>query len=132
MMSNNTPPKKHEMAMVLSPDNALVAQSVTGRVPTVSDPMDHDLTTDQQQGLILSIFEDLASDPDDFLLYLEHVGLDLRAIRHIRDLSNLILGHYRISRGKYDVHRAAEDLRWWPPIAREIQRLMLKKQRLAK
>lgn len=83
------------------------------------------LTTEEQKSLILNILDDFASDPDvDALFgYLQHCGIPLRALRSAADIVPAFLGHYRIRPGLYDVDRACEDLRWWPPVVARLAEL---------
>ena len=78
------------------------------------------ITPEEQRGLILGIFEDFADDADDLVKYITHVGIDISALSKTRDLPDLILAHYRIKRGCFDVDRATKDLLTWPPIARAV------------
>lgn len=55
--------------------------------------------------------------------HLRHCGLPLAALRSVNDIIPAFLGLYRIRPGLYDVERACEDLRWWPPIATRIAEL---------
>jgi hypothetical protein len=78
----------------------------------------------EQKGIIISILSDFADEGDRLIAYLDHIGFDLCALASPHDLGNAVLGHYRIKAGKYDIHRACNDLASWPPIAAEIARQM--------
>lgn len=95
------------------------ARSIPSRAPFVSVAS---LTTEEQKNLICGILADFAADPDIevFFAYLRHCGLPLMALRSAADIVPAFLSLYRIRPGIYDVNRACEDLRWWPPIAARI------------
>lgn len=84
------------------------------------------LTTEEQKNFICGILADFAADPDVEVLfaYLRHCGLPLVALRSAQDIVPAFLSLYRIRPGLYDVDRACEDLRWWPPIAARIAELI--------
>uniref|UniRef100_UPI00260F8903 hypothetical protein n=1 Tax=uncultured Paracoccus sp. TaxID=189685 RepID=UPI00260F8903 len=88
------------------------------------------LSSEEQKNLICGILEDLATDSNVELLcaYLRHCGLPLQTLRSASDIVPTFLNHYRIQPGLYDVERAWEDLRWWPPIAERIAKLDEKAQ----
>ncbi|MEH6740020.1 MAG: hypothetical protein V7695_15970 [Sulfitobacter sp.] len=90
-----------------------------------------DLPPGEQKGIILSIFADFAESDDDgdLLSYLDHIGFDLRAISHVKELPAAFVAKYRLKSGKYDLDRAANDLVTWPPIAARIEELTQAEQK---
>jgi hypothetical protein len=90
-----------------------------------------DLPPGKQKGIILSIFADFAESDDDgdLLSYLDHIGFDLRAISHVKELPAAFVAKYRLKSGKYDLDRAANDLVTWPPIAARIEELTQAEQK---
>ncbi|MCB5200248.1 hypothetical protein SAMN05428995_101925 [Loktanella sp. DSM 29012] len=84
-----------------------------------------DLTPREQKDVILSFLIDFADHDEegDLLSYLDHIGFDLRVIRHVKELPAAFVAKYRLKTGKYDVDRAANDLATWPPIAARIAEL---------
>lgn len=89
------------------------------------------LSTEQQKTLILNMTMDDEQEPDQFFEYLEHIGFDMAAIRDAKELPAAVLGHYRISKGKYDISRAANDLATFGPIASRIVELQQQQNSLA-
>ncbi|WP_299363111.1 hypothetical protein [uncultured Paracoccus sp.] len=83
------------------------------------------MSPEDQKNLICGILTDFATDPDVEVLfaYLRHCGLPILALRSAEDIIPAFLGLYRLRTGQYDVDRACEDLRWWPPIAARIAEL---------
>ena len=82
-----------------------------------------DLTAANQRTLILDMFFD-GDDPESFLALIEHTGIDLAAAGgDVRRVPDVILGHYRVRKGCYDVERAANDLATYPPVAAFIAEL---------
>jgi hypothetical protein len=85
------------------------------------------ITAEEQRHLILSMFFD-GNDGDNFLGLIDHAGIDLAAtIGDLKRLPDVILGHYRIKKGCYDLDRAAQDLLTFPPIAARIKELKAQK-----
>jgi len=81
------------------------------------------LTAAEQRILILDMFLD-GDDPENFLALIEHTGIDLAAAGgDIRRVPDVILGHYRVKKGCYNVERAANDLATFPPVAPYIAEL---------
>jgi len=81
------------------------------------------LTAAEQRILILDMFLD-GDDPENFLALIEHTGIDLAAAGgDIRRVPDVILGHYRVKKGCYDVERAANDLATFPPVTAYIAEL---------
>ena len=81
------------------------------------------LTAAEQRILILDMFLD-GDDPENFLALIEHTGIDLAAAGgDIRRVPDVMLGHYRVKKGCYDVERAANDLVTFPPVAAYIAEL---------
>ncbi len=66
-------------------------------------------------------------DAGNVLAYLEHVGFDLEGLQDTKELLPAWLGHYRLGQGTYDTDRALMDFTTWPPISREIFRLLAEK-----
>lgn len=91
-----------------------------------------ELTVAEQRTMILAMFfED--DDVGRFLALSEHAGIDLAAAQgDAKQLVNLIAGHYRLKKGQYDIDRAANDLRTFPPIAASVEELKAKRARGAK
>lgn len=85
-----------------------------------------ELSAQDQKNLICGILAQVAADPDAEVLfgYLRHCGLPVTALRTARDILPAFLALYRVRKGRYDVDRACEDLRHWPPIAARIEQLM--------
>jgi hypothetical protein len=83
------------------------------------------LSPKEQKNIILGIFADFAESDDDgdLLSYLDHIGFDLRVIRHVKELPAAFVANYRLKTGKYDLDRAANHLVTWPPIAARIAEL---------
>ena len=76
------------------------------------------LTPDEQRNVIMSIYFD--NDVEGLLALLEHSKIDLAACHgDTSRLADVIAAHYRTQHG-YDVDRAANDLRTFPPIAAAI------------
>jgi hypothetical protein len=84
------------------------------------------LTPVEEKNIILGILFDFAEGDEDggLLSYLDHVGFDLRAISHLKELPSAFVAKYRLKTGKYDLDRAANDLATWPPIAARIAELI--------
>ena len=81
------------------------------------------LTAAEQRNLILDMFLD-GDDQQDLLALIEHTGIDLAAAGgDIRRVADVILGHYRIKKGCYDIDRAANDLVTFPPVAAYVAEL---------
>ena len=86
------------------------------------------LHSNEAKNLISGILLDFAQDDlENLIPYLEHVGFDIAAIQTGKELLPAWLGHYRIGQGTYDIDRALLDFTTWPPIAREIFRLLAEK-----
>jgi len=86
------------------------------------------LHPDEAKAIITSILVDFTEgDAENLIHYLEHVGFDIAAIQTGKELLPAWLGHYRIGQGTYDIDRALLDFTTWPPIAREIFRLLAEK-----
>ncbi|MFZ1108643.1 MAG: hypothetical protein WAN43_09900 [Rhodomicrobium sp.] len=59
--------------------------------------------------------------PSAFSPLIDHCGVDLAACAgDAKQIPNVILAHYRVGRGRYDIERAAHDLLTYPPIAARI------------
>ena len=83
-----------------------------------------ELTAAEQRKLILDMFLD-GDDQHKFLALIEHTGIDLAAAGgDIRRVPDVILGHYRVKKGCYDIERSAKDLVTFPPVAAYIAELM--------
>jgi hypothetical protein len=80
-------------------------------------------------GSILGCFTDFAENtPDEFIPYMEHCGMEAEVIAAAGDdLSTIILAHYRIKPGQYDIDRAARDLATWPRIAAYIVEVQMER-----
>src|SRR5450432_626160 len=78
---------------------------------------------------IIGCFTDFAENtPDELIPYMEHCGMEVEVISAAGDdLSTLILAHYRIRPGHYDIDRAARDLATWPRIAAHIVELQMER-----
>lgn len=84
------------------------------------------LNLQEQKSIILNIFADFCIDADTMRSYLDHIGFDIGAISHPRELRVAYLGHYKLRNGTYDVEKACKDFACWPPVAAEIRRLKRK------
>ena len=89
-----------------------------------------ELTVQEQKNLVLAVFFDLLENDqlDEFKEFCQHAGLDFSALPNCSkcladQLPNWILGHYRISKGRYDVDRVANDLATYPPIVARVEEL---------
>ena len=81
------------------------------------------LAAADQRTLILDMFFD-GDDPENFLALIEHTGIDLAAAGgDVSRVPHVILGHYRVKKGCYDIDRAATDLATFPPVADYIAEL---------
>jgi hypothetical protein len=80
-------------------------------------------TATRQKALILAPFADFVAneDLDGLFEYLAHCGIN--ATSKVAGLEHLILEHYQVGARQYDIERAADDLRRWPPIAARIKEL---------
>ena len=94
--------------------------------PKIGDNSKHMI---DDKSVILSMFNDMASDVDGLIAYLQHVGFDFEAIAEdASQLQDAILGHYRVRQGEYDINRASHDLLTFPPIASRVFQLMEKQR----
>ena len=88
-------------------------------------------TPKEQRSMIVATFFGYDDDDDDgerFLALVDHCGIDLSACDgDVKQIPNVILAHYRISRGRYDLDRVARDLLSYPPIAARIKELEAQK-----
>ena len=90
------------------------------------------LTVAKQRKLILDVFFD-SDDPETFLALVDHAGIDLAAAAgDVKQIPDVILGHYRIKKGCYDIDRATNDLLTFPPVAAHIAGLEAQKAKDAK
>jgi hypothetical protein len=78
---------------------------------------------------VFTEFIEVKNDPKGLVDYCIHCGmpLDVLAAADKRGLAPIILAHYRIGPGVYDLERVGQDLARWPPIAAEIARLQREK-----
>ncbi len=84
-------------------------------------------TAAEQRNMILSMFFDEDNDADGFLDLVKHCRIDLAACAgDTMQLPNVIAAHYRLAKGRYDIARAANDLRTYPPIAARVNELRMK------
>ncbi len=89
-------------------------------------------TAEEQRNMILAMFFD-DHGADGFLDLVKHCRNDLTACDgDTKQIPNVILGHYRISRGRYDIDRAANDLLTFPPVAARIAELKAQRVRREK
>jgi hypothetical protein len=93
---------------------------------------DKPLTPKEQRAMILATFFDFDDNDNDaaerFLALIDHCGIDLSACNgEVKHIPKVILAHYRISRGSYDLDRIAHDLVTYPPIAARIAELEAQK-----
>lgn len=86
----------------------------------------------EQEALVPAHLTDFVKNDgiDDLIEYLLHCGIPfvVLAAADKRGLAPIILAHYRIKPGVYDIDRVAADMVRWPPIAEEIARLEKKKR----
>ena len=82
-------------------------------------------TAGRQKALILWPFADFVAndDVDGLFEYLAHCGIDLRGATRFDGLRDVILLHYQVGARRYDIDRAANDLRRWPSVAARIKEL---------
>jgi len=82
-------------------------------------------TAAQQRAMILAMFFDDGDDNGEgFLALIDHCGIDLAACNgDVKQIPNVIAGHYRLAHGRYDIDRAANDLLTFPPVAARIAEL---------
>jgi hypothetical protein len=90
-------------------------------------------SAERQRLMILNMFFDEDNDGDGFIALVKHCRIDLAACDgSAKQLMNVIAGHYRIAKGRYDIDRAANDLLTYPPMAEYIEEQKAKKARRAK
>jgi hypothetical protein len=88
---------------------------------------------DQRNSILAMFFDDHDDDGESFLALVDHCGIDLAACHgDVRQIPNVIAGHYRIKKGCYDIDRAANDLLTFPPVAARIAELEAQKAKDAK
>lgn len=76
-----------------------------------------EFTASDQRTLILDMFMD-GDDPENFIALIEHTGIDLAAAGgDVRRVPDVILGHYRVKKGFYDIECVANDLARFPPVS---------------
>jgi hypothetical protein len=91
-----------------------------------------DLSAEQQKNLILGYFFD-SDDAGNLLALIDHAKIDFDACTgDAKQIPNIIVAHYRIAKGRYDLDRAANDLLTFPPIAARIEELKAQKVKSAK
>ena len=103
----------------------LIRTDTVNRTTNIVHDQSEGLSAQDQRNLICGILSDFAAHPDVGVLfaYLRHCGLPITAIRSAQDIVPAFLALYRVRPGVYDVDRACEDLRLWPPIAERIRQL---------
>ena len=82
--------------------------------------------TTNDTGQVLAVFTDFAEQNIEKLFeYLNHCSIsqEIIATAGKEGITPIILGHYRIKPGLYDLDRVAADLLRWPPIAKRIAKL---------
>jgi hypothetical protein len=91
-------------------------------------------TPKEQRNMILAMFfSEGDDDGEGFLALVDHCGIDLAACHgDVRQIPNVIAGHYRIKKGCYDIDRDANDLLTYPPVAARIAELEAQKAKDAK
>ena len=72
------------------------------------------MTPDEQREFILNIFADFADEPETLIDFIEHAGMDLRALQSAADLPAMIAGHSRSTKGEYEGAPAPNDTLTWP------------------
>ncbi|MGO4686211.1 hypothetical protein [Hyphomicrobium sp. 2TAF46] len=78
------------------------------------------------EAMVLWPFLDFAEKGEQELFaYMRHVGIQVDALDRDdkRSAQDLILSHYRLPDGTYDVELAARDLLRWPAIAARVHEL---------
>jgi hypothetical protein len=87
-----------------------------------------DLSATEQRNLILDVFFDCDADADFCLALIDHASIDLAATAgDVKRIPDVIVAHYRVAKGRYDLDRAAQDLLSFPPIAARIKELKAQK-----
>jgi len=81
------------------------------------------ITTDAHQAL--GIFHDMyAQGPDAFVEYCVHCGIPLDDLKNAgKSYDHVILAHYAVGPGEWDVDRISADMLRWPPLANRIAEL---------
>ena len=75
---------------------------------------------------VLAVFIDFAEqDLEKLFEYINYCGIsgDILATAGEEGIAPIILGHYRIKPGLYDLERVAADLLRWPPVAKRVAEL---------
>ena len=92
--------------------------------------MKDSIRTTNDAAQVLAVFNDIAEKGTDELIdYAQHCGitLDILATAGNDGIAPIILGHYRVKPGLYDLDRVSADLLQWPPIAQRIVKLERRK-----
>lgn len=92
--------------------------------------MEPGYTTDADHVMTM-FFDKLENDPLEFFDYIVHCGIDIGEIKAAGTswpkLESLILSHYRVKPGVYDLEQVGQDLASYPRMVAEIARLKRKK-----
>ena len=83
------------------------------------------MSVKEQKARVLEPFNDFIENDeiDEFFEYLTHVGIDVTVLRNADDMEGVILGHYRVAKGLYDIDTVFEDLACFGPIRQRIRSL---------
>jgi hypothetical protein len=87
--------------------------------------------------VMMIFWEKFENDQAEFVEYLHHCGIDLGELSEAVEsgwpaIEALILGHYRVRPGVYDLEQVGQHLATYPPIAariRELRRPQIHKER---
>jgi hypothetical protein len=90
--------------------------------------------------VMMIFWEKFENDQAEFVEYLHHCGIDLGELSEAVEsgwpaIEALILGHYRVRPGVYDLEQVGQYLATYPPIAariRELRRPQIHKERTRK
>jgi hypothetical protein len=87
----------------------------------------------ERDAIFAMFFGEGDDDGEGFLALVDHCGVDLSACHgDVKQIPNVIAGHYRLAHGRYDIDRAAHDLLTYPPVAARIKELEAEKRRARK
>ena len=80
---------------------------------------------------VFTEFIEVKNDPEGLVDYCVHCGIPLDVLEAAgntkRGIAPVILAHYRIGPGLYDLERVGQDFARWPPIAAHIAELQAEK-----
>src|SRR6476619_4413177 len=77
-----------------------------------------------QRGQVLAVFANYAPDVDKLFAFLRHCEIDLEPLADKpTELADLILSHFYVRPGVYDIDRLGHLLATFPPIAARIREI---------